>query len=62
MVFVAVMTEKARIVFLTSKALKSDDISLTMIMLAASLLIKNISVNLNHVISSLKTSIHKNGF
>ncbi len=62
MVFVAVMTEKARIVFLTSKALKSYDISLTVIMLAASLLIKNISVNLNHVISSLKTSIHKNGF
>jgi len=62
MVFVAVMTEKARIVFLTSKALKSDDISLTMIMLAASLLIKNISVNLNHAISSLKISIHKDGF
>ena len=62
MVFVAVMTEKARIVFLTSKALKSYDIFLTVIMLAASLLIKNISVNLNHVISSLKTSIHKNGF
>jgi hypothetical protein len=62
MVFVAVMTEKARIVFLTSKALKSDDISLTMIMLAASLLIKNISVNLNHATSSLITSIHKDGF
>ena len=62
MVFVAVMTEKARIVFLTSKALKSDDISLAMIMLAASLLIKNISVNLNHAISSLITSIHKDGF
>ena len=62
MVFAAVMTEKARIVFLTSKALKSYDISLTVIMLAASLLIKNISVNLNHAISSLKTSIHKNCF
>jgi hypothetical protein len=62
MVFVAVMTEKARIVFLTSKALKGYDIYLTVIMLAASLLIKNISVNLNHAISSLKTSIHKNGF
>lgn len=62
MVFVAVMTEKAWIVFLTSKALKSYDISLTVIMLAASLLIKNITVNLNHAISSLKTSIHKDGF
>jgi hypothetical protein len=62
MVFVAVMTEKARIVFLTSKALKSYDISLAVIMLAASLLIKNISVNLNHAISSLKISIHKDGF
>jgi len=62
MIFVEVMTEKARIVFLTSKALKSDDISLTVIMLAASLLIKNISVNLNHAISSLITSIHKDGF
>ena len=62
MIFVAVMTEKARIVLLTSKALKGYDISFTVIMLAASLLIKNISVNLNHVISSLKTSIHKNGF
>jgi len=62
MIFVEVMTEKARIVFLTSKALKSDDISLTVIMLAASLLIKNISVNLNHATSSLKISIHKDGF
>ena len=62
MVFVAVMAEKARIVFLTSKALKGYDVSLTVIMLAASLLIKNISVNLNHAISSLKTSIHKIGF
>ena len=62
MVFVAVMTEKARIVFLTSKALKGYDVSLTVIMLAASLLIKNISVNLNHAISSLKTCIHKDDF
>lgn len=62
MIFVAVMAEKARIVFLTSKALKSYDISLTVIMLASSLLIKNISVNLNHAISSLKTCIHKDGF
>lgn len=62
MVFVAVMAEKARIVLLTSKALKGYDISLTVIMLAASLLIKNISVNLNHAISSLKTCIHKDGF
>jgi len=62
MIFVAVMTEKARIVFLTSKALKSYDISLTVIMLAASLLIKNITINLNHAISSLKISIHKDGF
>ena len=62
MIFAAVMTEKARIVFLTSKALKGYDISLTVIMLAASLLIKNISVNLNHAIFSLKTSIHKNVF
>jgi hypothetical protein len=62
MIFAAVMTEKARIVFLTSKALKGYDISLTVIMLATSLLIKNISVNLNHAISSLKTCIHKNGF
>lgn len=62
MIFAAVMTEKARIVFLTIKALKSYDISLTVIMLAASLLIKNISVNLNHAISSLKTCIHKDDF
>ena len=62
MIFVAVMTEKARIVFLTIKAFKSYDIFLTMIMLAASLLIKSISVNLNHAISSLITSIHKDGF
>jgi hypothetical protein len=62
MVFVAVMTEKARIVFLTIKTFKGYDISLTVIMLAASLLIKNISVNLNHAISSLKISIHKDGF
>lgn len=62
MVFIAIMTEKARIVFLTSKAFKGYDISLTVIMLAASLLIKSISVNLNHAISSLITSIHKDGF
>jgi len=62
MVFVAVMTEKARIVFLTIKTFKGYDISLTVIMLAASLLIKNISVNLNHATSSLITSIHKDGF
>jgi hypothetical protein len=62
MIFVAVMTEKARIVFLTSKALKGYDISLTVIMLAASLLIKNISVNLDHATSSLKTCIHKDDF
>lgn len=62
MVFIAIMTEKARIVFLTIKTFKGYDISLTVIMLAASLLIKSISVNLNHAISSLITSIHKDGF